>query len=274
MARPKLDFEINPSVMDDLITISKKLPLEATRGYTKDGQGDNFDHPAGLALLGMKESLVDTVIPLRMSGGCWDAPNINFEDMDIGLRKMISADRICAGMALVRHPKWNTHASESEKGKIPHQLKYQLHSLRNSFTDITKTAWIVLQNDYFRIYRPTKSETGKVGCIEVGLGSLFSEDTTASKIIDKKRDLDGTRKARLEAAKIKRAADLKARLEANKKENERLEAVRQAKIEKDKKKQEELNARIKDGKESIIDMGGGFCLMKDKKGEYILWKNK
>ena len=298
MAARKIDFQIKAAVLDDLIAIQDKLPIKATGG---DGTGDNlhaaqaYDHPAGMALLGGKDDEVDTVIPLKMSGGCWDAPNINYNDMDKGFHALISKDRVCLGMALVRHPKWRT-IHDSAEGQMPTHLKAQLHGMRKSFSDITKTAWIVVHNSYFRVYRPTQTKDGRVGCAEIPITSLFSEEDKAAALVMSKmqRDKDlrhalavelvAKRKAKLELkkaalkaeeeAKKARAAALEA---ARKAELERIEEAHQAELKKQakaRKKSEEIDRKLKEGKDSIIDAGSGFVYMKQANGEYILWQTK
>lgn len=265
MGKSKIEFQINPAILDNLLDIQEHLPNTAIRANVKGGQGSSYDHPAGLALLGMKEDIVDTVVPLKMSGGCWDAPNINFEDMDKGLHKLIDADRICAGMALLRHPKWYPNCNE-DNAKMPVHLRYQLHSLRNSFKDITKTAWIVVHNNYFRVYRPTKTEDGRVGAREVSMKSLFTEGS--HKLLKSKVKRDSERKQRL--------ADEKAAREAEYEKQRKAEAARRAREVKRHElminKLAETNNKLKESKEDIIDAGGGYVFMKNKNGDYILWQ--
>ena len=285
MGQRKLEFQISAKVFDDLMEIQTKLPARATGGLTGDGaeetatKATSYDHPAGMALLGEKDGCLDTVIPLRMSGGCWDAPNINYKDMDVGFRALIEKDRICSGMALVRHPTWRTSAPENERGVMPNHLKYQLQTMRKSFADITKTAWIVLHQSYFRVYRPTAGKDGRIGCREVAIDKLFSPEDKKIGIVAKRIKEDAaTRKAKALAlvaahkAKIERN---RAILAARKAEEERVakEAEAAKKLaEKQKKKIDILNKKLKAGEEDIIDAGGGYVYMKQKNGEYILWE--
>jgi hypothetical protein len=277
MGRPKLNFEIKPEIFDELLIIQDELPSRAIR-ETVVGGAPAYDHPAGMALLGMKDDIVDTVVGLKMSGGCWDAPNINFEDMDKGLQKLIKEDRICAGMALVRHPAWQSNKTDFD-AKIPNQLKSQLHNMRNSFADITKTAWIVVHNDYFRVYRPTKGQDGRVGCAEVSIKSLFSDEAKENKLISSKLQRDETRKERIvrekrEAAEARAAEKVRlaAQIEAEKKQRAAEEEAERKRQEKIQAKVKITNSKFKEAKEDIIDAGGGYVFMKNKKGEYILWQ--
>jgi hypothetical protein len=260
MKTKRLDFQIDPKILDELITIQNKLPGYATRANVEGG-AEAYDHPAGLALLGLKDDIIDTVVPLKMSGGCWDAPNINHEDMYKGLMKLIDTGRMCSGMALIRHPKWDTHGDEGQVGTMPTHLKSQLHGLRKSFEDITRTAWIVLHNDYFRVYRPTRGTDGRIGAREIKINSLFPKEAFKEALIKAKMDRDNARLARKKAA-----AEAK-----KKREKEYLDRIK-AEEEKVKKKSEGIDTALKEGKQSIIDIGGGMVFMRQKDGKYILWQ--
>jgi hypothetical protein len=258
--RQRLDIVIDPKIFDELVDFQKKLPNEAT-GASKKGGAPNYHDPAGLALLGIKEDKIDMVVPLKMSGGCWDAPNINYEDMYKGFQALLNEEHICAGMALVRNPRWNTNKG-SDDAKMPPHLKYQLHTLRKSFSDITKTLWVVVHNGYFRTYRPTQEEGGRVGCREIAAQSLFEKDEIGeSKLVKNKLDRDNKKKE--ERKKIR-----EERLAYARKEEARLAKIEAERI----KAHNAINEKIKEKKESEITLGEGFYLMKDKNGKYILWK--
>lgn len=272
MGTKKLGFHINPVILKDLKAFQKALPNYATRENVKGG-APAYDHPAGMALLGMKDEEVDTIIPLKMSGGCWDAPNINFTDMDKGFRELIDKDRICAGMALVRHPTWNRGEDyDGGAAKMPTHLKYQLHSMRNGFADITKTAWIILQKDYFRVYRPTLCSSGKIGAREVSVTGLFDEKSQENAMVSKHIEAMKGMKERKEEQKRERARQeaiwKKQQLERIEKERISAEKYKQQQ----QKKIEVTNAKLKEAKEDIVDAGGGFVFMKGKDGKYVLWQ--
>jgi len=267
MKKKLKDIEINPEILSEMLCIQDKLPQRATGANKKGGLGMNYDYPAGLVLLGIKDKLVDTVVPLKMSGGCWDAPNINFDDMDFGLRQLIKVERRCIGMALLRHPRWSL-ASGNDDAKIPDQLKRQLHTLRNSFEDITATVWMVLHNNYFRVYRPTQSGDGRVGAREISIKSLISKDNmkdihVKSKIKKDMRIKNDRLKAKKEA--LRQKEEREKRWAAEERREQARERAHQKKIE-------AANDKLNEAKEDYVDIGGGYTFMKSKTGEYILWQ--
>jgi len=275
MSQKKLEFKVNPLILDEIIKIADDLPERAIRETVKGG-ATAYDHPAGLALLGMKDALVDTVINLKMSGGCWDAPNINFDDMDKGFRELIDTERMCVGMALVRHPDWQPEPNR-DSGKIPNDLRVQIHGMRNSFTDITKTIWLIAQNNYFRVYRPTKGQDGRVNIKEIPVKTLFTEDNSEMKLLAEKLKRDRTaRQKKLDA--IREAKEEKKRAEIRKQEAAVEEKKRLSILEEKeknrvlavKKRQEDLNRRLKEAKEAIIESSPGYVFVKTKKGDYVL----
>ena len=270
MGKAKIDFMIDPEIFTTLLKLQEKLPSIATGENKKDAEAA-YEHPAGMTLLGMKDNLVDTVIPLHMSGGCWDAPNINYDDMDKGLRKLIEADRICAGMSLLRHPLWKAY-SEHDNARIPSHLKSQLHGLRNSFEDITKTIWIIVHHDYFRVYRPSMGEGGRVGLAEISAKNLFPEDAKDNTFISNKFEKDKTSKELLIEKRAARKAELERRKKEAEEEIKRAEAEEAKRIKKMQEKKDALNTKLKESKESIVDAGGGYVFMKTKEGKYILWQ--
>jgi len=286
MGARKLDFEIKTSIFDDLLAYQQKLPSKAT-GATDNSP--SYENPAGMVLLGQLDGELDTIVPLKMSGGCWDAPNISYTDMDKGFRALIDTGRICAGMALVRHPAWNK-SEDSMQGVMPSHLRQQLHGMRNGFADITKTAWIVLHNNYFRVYRPSKGSDGKITCAEVDVRKLFAKEEIKGTIVETKllRDVSLRKAKALELLNKRKALALAKRekIRLAKEEEDRriavrnaeltkIEAAHQAAVEKAKrakKKTDEMNKKIKSGEDAIIDAGGGMVFMRQPNGEYILWQ--
>lgn len=272
MSGAKLAFKIDPAIFKELKTIQRKLPEEAT-GVYKEGAVEAYDSPAGLALLGVKDGMMDRVVNLAMSGGCWDAPNVNHKDFDKGFRKMIEEDRIVQGMALIRHPHWDENDGEDDDGnidhshdaKIPTHLKYEIRHLSKTFADITNTAWIILHNDYFRIYRPTKDEEGRIKVLEIPGVRLFDDEAKEDKIIKEKFHFDGHKKAIRAEAKKERERIARERQAY---EERRLKAAQ----ERNKKKLDDTNSKLKEGKDSVIDAGHGMSFVKNKEGKYILWQ--
>jgi hypothetical protein len=267
----KLEFKIDPKIFNDLQKIRNNLPDEATGEHKKDA-AEAYDSPAGLALLGVKEGILDTVVNLAMSGGCWDAPNVNHKDFDTGFRKMIEADRMVVGMALVRHPDWSSddwrgheEGDYTNEAKIPTHLKYEIRHLSHSFADIVKTAWIVLQNDYFRIYKPYKDEEGRLKITEISINDVFDEEAKKVAIVKDKLTF-------MANTKEKRAAK-KHEMECAKQFEIAQEIEREeTRISRQQKKNKEINKKIKEGTESVIDAGGGLSYVKGKDGKYILWQ--
>jgi hypothetical protein len=272
----KLEFTIDPGVFKTLITIQNKLPDRASGG-TKAGALPAYDHPAGLALLGAKDGKLDTVVNLAMSGGCWDAPNISFKDFDVGFQEMIKEDRIVTGMALIRHPDWegDSYGDQSyhkRDAKIPVHLKSQIHTMRNSFADITKTLWMVLQNDYFRLYRPTKDDDGRVKVTEISPKSMFDDAGKDAKIVKDKISNDIKRRAATKKAREEK----KIREEAQRKKWEEEEAAElkreEARQKKAKAKADQVGLDLAEGKKSVIYAGNGLSYILGKDGKYILWQ--
>lgn len=216
----RLDFTIEPEIFKSLLNIQSKIPPEST-GTFKKGAASGYSNPAALALLGAKDGKLDTVIKLNMSGGCWDAPNINHDDMDKGLRKMIDTERIVTGMCLIRHPTFQGEWPD-KFGVMPAHMKGQIHSMRHAFSDITQTVWIVLHKGYFRLYRPTRGADGRIGVAEMRSDYLI-EDAKDDEFVAKKLAAD--KKAKIEKA-------LKKKLIAQKLAEQKLrqeEALKKAK---------------------------------------------
>jgi hypothetical protein len=255
----KLDFKINPSIFKDLLKIEESLPDRAT-GSHKAGGGEAYDRPAGLALLGEKDSEVDTIVELKMSGGCWDAPNINYTDMYKGFKALLELDRKCVGMALVRHKTYQSNSKD--QGKINPHMRSQIFQMRNSFEDITKTIWIILQQSYFKIYKPTKGAEGRIGIKELVAKSLFETEVRAEEpILKSKFDHD-------QLIIDERMKKKKALQEIREKKRIAKEKV----IEEKKRRIEEIDRKMKIEKADTIELGGGMIMMKDKEGKYILWQ--
>ena len=294
MASKKFDLQLRASIFNDLVDIQSKLPARATNGRADgdpemDKKAQAYENPAALALLGTKDGEVDTVIPLKMAGGCWDAPHINYDSMDAGFQALIAKDRLCCGMALVRNPRWNV-SHDSMEAKMPDHLRVQLHGMRNSFSDITKTTWIVLHNDYFRVYKPTRSKDGKISAKELPIDKLFSKEDRSDEFVKAKIDRDkGLRKAKaLEiVAKRKALADRrKEEIRVRKEEADRQERIRKEELSKQeaakqaaeqkaariKKKVDIMNAKLKEGKDAIIDAGNGYVWMRQPDGSYVYWQ--
>lgn len=243
---------IDTKIFEDLGQIQDDLP-------DRSGGHNSFDLPAGLALLGQKDNKIDTIINLKMSGGCWDAPDISFTAMDKGLRKMIKLDRVVAGMALVRH---GDHISARE-AKMSNDIKRHAISFKNCFEDIIQTIWISTGNNYFRAYRIHKGKEGRFTIAETKSRTIFKNTTG---------------RAGLYWEKWKRERDLiKARLERKEKAEEEAKKRRAAEARKKKEEAEHLkkvSQDIKEAKRDEIPLGEGFTLIRDGNGNYMFWKVK
>ena len=259
----KDNITINPKILDELLEFQRSLPGRAT-GSNKEGGMENHDDPAGIALLCSKDNKIDTVIPLVMSGGCWDAPNISHNDMYKGMIKAIEQDRVISGMALVRNPNWHS-GGQSFNAKIPIHLVSEIINLQNSFEDITKTLWLILHdNGYFRIYIPSLDSEGRVKVKENKITNFFSkEDIKDSSIGDriKKERID---KEKARKARLQREAEEKKIREQEEENIKKREDLR-------KKGIEDRDKKFKEAKEDTIDIGSGYIMLKTKDGKYILW---
>ena len=254
-----LDFKIKQTIFDDLIAFRDKLPADAT-GARKEGGMQNYDHPAGLALLGEDSGFVDTVIPLKMSGGCWDAPNINYKDMDIGFRALIKTGRRCVGMAFIRNPRWGQHYDlPAFEAKISLNLRSEIHKMRNSFEDIAKTLWIVFHKDNFRFYKPKYDKDKRMTISEVTYKNKIAEEEEVHPVIKAKA-------LKAKAERVRRAAIKKEKIEKEK----RYEEERKKKQEKEQERAIGLEKDFKEKKKSIIPIGNGLSYVLDGNGQYII----
>ena len=260
----KLDFKVSQNIFDDLLEFRNKLPERAT-GQNKTGGMQSYDHPAGLALLGEDSGLVDTVIPLKMSGGCWDAPNINYDDMDKGFRALLNTGRRCVGMAFIRNPRWGSGWDAPQyEAKLSQNLRYEIHKLRNSFEDISKTIWIVLHNENFRFFKPCITDQKRMNINEIKVESNLR--------IEKEKTIDFIEK-KLKKDNAVKAAKLKAKKEAEEALKKREEETRQKALT-ERQKKEQFEVDFKERKKETIDLGNGFCYILNHEGKYILWQTK
>ena len=258
----QLDFKVDQKIFKDLLEFRRKLPMHATGG-TKEGAMETHDHPAGLALLGETEGLVDMVVPLKMSGGCWDAPNINYKDMDIGFRALIKTGRRCVGMAFVRHPRWGSGWDMPRyEAKMSHELRYAIHGMKNSFADISNTLWIVMHKDNFRFFKPALSIERRM---------TISEVKVDSKIETSEEPLDPFIVAKLERDRKSKEAAAKAKLTRLAKKAA-IEEERKKKLMTEKERLDCIDRDLKEGKKETIEIGNGLSYVKNHEGNYIVWQ--
>jgi len=229
----KLDYKINVNLFAELFSYKDKLPIRAPG---RNGHGE----PAGLALLGKKDNLVDRSVFLKMSGGCWDSPTISYNNMDIGFRKLIKEEREVIGMALIRHP-GHDHLNSEFKQNLPGDLKHNIHRLKNTFKDITKTIWIVVADDTYRIFRVKKDLMDRIVTYEVSTREMCNK----SKQFIKKTKVKPKKEKKVKKIKDPRMTEIK-----------------------------KINKAFKEEKESLIPIGNGYSFMKSGNGKYILWRTQ
>jgi len=251
MAKSKFVFKLDNKIFKELSKMRNKLPDRATGSI----HSEKYHDPAGLALLGQKDNKIDKAVYLKMDGGCWDAPEITFKSMDIGLQTMLKDDHTVVGMALLRH---DNHYS-SIRAKISKDMQRAIHSFKNSFEDITKTLWLSIGRNYFRIYRVKNGKEGRIRIVETKATDLYTGEKP--KLLKEKITKDNNAKERrLERTKLRKAEEIrKIRF---KKE---LENKAQTKMDK-------INQSLSDKNDSIVNIANGYCFLKQPSGEYILWK--
>jgi len=253
----KLKYKIDTRIFDELVGIRDDLPEYATGA--KDG--NNHKTPAGLALLGRKNETIDMVVNLRMAGGCWDAPEITYENMDKGLKKVLKKDRVVTGMALIRHPDWEPYGQD--KSKISNDLRRHIVSFKNCFEDIEQTVWITTADDTFKTYRVIKDKEGRLFVRETKTKGIFEEHKTNQGLYEDAVRIEQHRKEEKKKLKM-----------IEKQKQEKIEETRKKKEVQENKKRIGIDKSLKEKKDSIIPIGNGMCFMKDNKGNYILWQDR
>ncbi len=253
MSNLKLDVKI----FDELQKIKNRLP--------EMDPGQEWDYPAGLALLGSKDNLIDEVIHLKLTSGCYDVPGISYGSMDKGLRKMLKLDRIVSGIALIKNQGYDSESGTRFSG----DMKAKIREMKNSFEDITKTIWISFGANFFRTYRVHKDKEGR----------LFIDDVVYGKEFFHIGEAENKTYIRIEGEKLKKVEEKAAEARARKAARKRIE---KAKIEEEKARREKEKAlkklketklkEIKSKKKEIIDLGDGYHFRLTRDGKYILWR--
>lgn len=286
---PKLDYKLDATLLDGIYSMISKLKISGEYGRKV----------AGLCLLGEKDGVVDTFVPILTSKGCWDAPEVNHTMFYNAFIKMVEKDRRIVGMALVR--------PMNAGREISNEMISNIRNMKSSFEDIYKTIWLsVSDNDVF-IYRVTgekhrivqidgdqvwinsdKSIFMKISDTNLFIRSNFYitkhgwdiharlsnlitllERTLKSK--DKKIDRDLiAQNADKELELIKKEMAVKSK-EYN---NEQLK-IKKEKEKLEKKKREEAKKKLelqKKLEKEAVPIGNGYCLLKTKEGKEILWK--
>ena len=267
-----LKFKIDATIFDSLREVANDLPERAPNG--------GHDNPAGLVLLGRKDGAVDTIVPLKMSGGCWDAPEISFKDMDIGLRKLIKNDNVCIGMALVRNPNWHSSycsIREEVDSRISNDIRRHVHEFKNCFEDIEQTVWISLYKNYFRTYRAVLDEYKRIILRETSSKTIY-DNTDKSEVFEirRKKKADAVIRAKEERENKRKQREIWERRQ----KLIDIERRKQKEIEEHNQKLREIkdsikiNKDIKEKKKKKIDLGNGMVFILNGEGEYMLWQNK
>lgn len=266
MAKKVFDFKIDTEIFNEFEKIKETLPEHAPR----TNGIESYCSPSGLALLGAKNNLVDKVVNLKMAGGCWDAPAVTFDGMSKALTKMVKEDRIVVGMALIRSTGWDIY----NKIKMPLDMSNNIRKFKRSFEDITKTVWMVIGKDYYRIYRVKKDvKSNRLRISEVKTTATFKHSKEDEENLFIRR---GKKDKELQEARKARAKALEEAIKRKKEE----EIKRKKQLETQKKKEKEEKGRVdkelKEGKKDIIRIPNsrGLCYLKDKSGMYILWKEQ
>ena len=179
-------FKIKPEVMNTLYGFRDKLPPR--------GPGGRYSVPAGLALLGAKESIIDSTVLLQMTSGCWDLPGVSHKKMDDGLQKIVKMDRYVCGMALIRHPE--CAKTQTGSTELSGDMKRTIREFESSFYDITKTIWMAISNNYYRFYTVNRHERGNILIEEINADKCISGAVSDIKLIRRKRAKDNRVKRR------------------------------------------------------------------------------
>jgi hypothetical protein len=267
-----LKFKIDATIFDSLRKEAEKLPKTAPNG--------GYDKPAGLALLGCKEDVLNMVVPLKMNGGCWDAPDITFESMDKGLRTLIKNDNICVGMALLRHPKWQSSyydPNNERDSRISNDIRRQVNDFKNCFEDIEQTVWICLYKDYFRTYRATIDTNKRIVLRETSANAIY-DNTDKSDVFKIRTGMKET----IIAKNKERKEKLKKEREEWEQKQKLLAIEHKKQIELEEHKQKlrsikdsiKINKDMSEKKKKKIDLGNGMVFILNGEGEYILWQNQ
>jgi predicted RNA-binding protein YlqC (UPF0109 family) len=199
---------------------------------------------AGLCLLGEKDNYIDHFEPIITSNGCWDAPEVSYKQFDTVFQRMIKKDRAVVGMALIR-PKGYGEL-------ITNELKQNIHNMRNTFSDITKTIWLVVSDKGIHSYRPYKDASGRIVIKPYHAKKLY-DNPEESKLI---AATEITKKSF--SAKVGTNDKIKLMEKARK----IIQSIRPVVKQKKPKARKKLESSLPHG----------CCLLKMPNGEEILWR--
>lgn len=270
-----INYKIDAKLLDKLYVIRLKLKKSL-----------QYDRPVmGLCLLGEKDGVVDSFVPMITSKGCWDAPEISYATFDNNFRKIIKMGRVCVGMAMIRPDNYGPSISTD--------MRVHIHSWRKAFLDIEKTVWICVSQYNIICYKVKKGEGGRFSIAPYENNDIYMEPEKSkalrvaevSKLVvgiplEKRSNIEKCARQlgesiddKKSSVKILKTLDvlkediIKTKEDEARKEKEReKESARMAKLDSDKKKMERA------ARKSIKDIGHGLILIKDKNGREVLWQ--
>lgn len=242
-------LKIDAKIFDELHKIKRELPSMSP--------GGEYSNPAGMALLGAKDNLIDEVIYIKGTSGCDDVPGVSYGNVDKGLRKMLKLGKVVSGMALIR----NTGLDEDCSTYFSSQMKQNVREMKNSFPDITKTLWIAFGNNVFKTYGVKKDKVGRLFVNEIKTKTIIHVGDAENKVYKSIRYDEIQKEKRIAAGKKA------AKIAKEKREKEIKEGEKAAKEEKENRFKE-----MKDKKKEIIDLGNGYHFRLTRDGKYILWR--
>ena len=274
-------FKINKDILDSLYELRL---AENSKKYMEDFHRE-YGAVALLALLGLDEEkkVIDRFTIPMVSGGCSDSPDISFKSMDLAFKQLIEQNRICAGMICIRPAE-----VQSSGRSITGQLRINIHGFKKSFTNIKETLWGTVTKEHLSLYCANYDEKKRIVITPIDINLVINK-TKGSCVLLKENNKLATKEARAilkrnEAYKKKEADRIKSnkKKEDDKKAKAKLDAIAKKKYADElRRKESRLKAKKKrtdkqfsEKKAERIDIGAGYCMIKNKNGEYILWQDK
>ena len=282
MANKKLEYLIDAGMCDELYKVKNTLQ-KSSAGYLTNS------HVAGLCLLGEKNGLVDTFVPMITDKGCWDSPEITHQQFYQAFIKLIKKDRRVIGMAIIK-------PNDLGEGLVG-DVKRNIYSMRKTFEDISQTLWIVVSDDSIMPYRPyidknkklkIRKSTAKIWKNEEK--SLMMVVTEGKQMYKKIRDTTARAKMRNMMDQIKEGVKDETAKKAVKntakllQKEIKVQAIRLKKNEeKNKSAAEKIRAKqalenktmkivAEKRKEYITPVGNNLVFVKTSDGKEILWQ--
>lgn len=261
----KLKYKIDSKILDEMFKLRKNLP--------QYGRGQNCPHTAGLALLGLNPdtNIIDSFDLMHSNGGCSDCPAILGTSLNDSFVKLIKEDKIIIGMCVIRRTRDDSHKAYE---KMTGALRENIMDFRKTFKNIEQTIWIVLTGNYFTTYGVHLDSRKRVVLKIIDSKDMIVKTSKSIPTIIKNKN---TRDAEQVELRRKRTKEKKEKIAA---EQQRIfllqknqEIQKRAQVRKQSVKVNRLSRKIKDAKEEKITLEGGYCLLKNEKGNYILWKD-